>query len=916
MIAMTETKESPVSSRTLMYVTVIAMVAAMFGVAAAEAGASAEIHNFSVTRSTSQAGGHPDVNVAFEPDYWDSPQLKGPCQCNTPKNIEVELPTGMIGNPHATPQCTATEFVRQECPSDAQIGEIFLKANIGGEPIFDLDFELPLWNMVPRPSQAGLIAWQIPVFEGPVYTVLSARTGSDYGLDAINEGVLQRFSIVKIRQEMWGVPAEPSHDAYRVNIPNSGGKGTPSSSPPTPFLSNPTVCGGPQTSFIHVLAYDKGTSDAESTWSPTTGCDQLTFNPSLSAQPTTTDADSASGLEVNLTVPQEESPTTPSPSEIRDAVVELPAGFSINPSAADGKTSCTDAQARFGTEEEAQCPEFSKIGTDTLESSALPAPLPGAMYLGEPQPGNRYRVFLTADGFATHIKIAGSARLDPQTGRVVVSFENLPQSPLTSFNLHIFGSERGLLATPTACGTYSVHSTFVPWDESLESQEATQLFSIDSGPGGAPCPGSLRPFGPSFTASSESNAAGAHSPFSIFLSRQDGDQNLSALDVSPPPGLLATLRGISYCSDAALAAAADPAHPGLTEEAKPSCPASSLIGSATTAAGAGTHPVSLPGKVYLAGPYKGAPLSLAVITPAVSGPYDLGNVVVRAALQVDPETARVTAISDPLPSILEGIPLRVRSILVTLDRPGFTVNPTNCEQSAVGATIFGDQGAQASLSSPFQVANCAALPYEPKLALELSGGLNRRGHPAIHADLKQEAGEANSRRISVALPTGEQLDNSHFGTVCTKPLFATNSCPPGSMIGQAEAKSPLLDAPLKGSVYLRSSSHGLPDMAIDLEGQIDITLVGRIDTAKPGRLRSTFSTVPDAPITSFSLDLLGGRKGLVQNTEGLCGKNKMATVRMKGQNGVSDNEQVKLGLACGGKARHKRHHTRHAERLG
>ena len=695
------------------------------------------------------------------------------------------------------------------------------------------------------------------------------------------------------------MPADPSHDAQR---------GTSSSSPRIPFLNNPTVCGGSLTTNLEILAYDEGTSFAESPYPATTGCDQLSFNPSLSAQPTTTASDTPSGLEVDLSVPQQQSPEVPSPSQIRATTIKLPPGFSINPGAADGKSACTDAEARLGTPEEADCPETSTVGTVSLDSSALPAPIPGFVYLLQPKAGDRYRILLSANGFATHIKLVGSVVPDPGTGQLTTSFSNLPQSPFTDFNIHLFGSERGLLATPTQCGKYSVQSTFTPWDAALPEQSSTQFFTLNSGPSGASCPGQSRPFTPSFQASTIDGTAAVHSPFSFELTRPDGDQNLSGLTITTPPGFAATLKGIPYCSDTALAAAATPGYSGLAEQANPSCPSASQIGVATAGSGAGTHPIYLPGKVYLAGPYKGAPLSLAVITSAVSGPYDLGNVVIRAALHVNPETAQVTAVSDPLPQIFEGIPLRLRRIRVDLNRPGFTLNPTNCDPFSVNTQVTGDQGALATPVAHFQVANCRVLRFAPKLTLKLSGGLHRRGHPAIHALLQAQPGEANLRRISVTLPKGELLDNAHINTVCTRADFASQSCPAGSLLGHAEVTTPLLDRPLQGDAYLRSSGNGLPDLALDLNGQIHIEAVARIDAVNGG-LRTTFQTVPDVPLGSISLDLRGGSKGLIQNTEDLCQADKQATVRMSGQNGRTIDRKVALQAPCGKRA--KKNHKDH-----
>jgi hypothetical protein len=890
----------------------LGMAAAVFlaatGMALALAAGSAqaiEIRNFSAFPNITQAGGHPDVTIKYAGETRDAPQLEDVCQCNDPKEVKVSLPTGFIGNPHATPQCKAADFARLACPADSQVGVMdVVISNTGG-----LNLELaeqPVYNSVPRPNQPGLlsVSFLAGFFSVPFYVGLSARTDSDYGLDADANGLERQFVVQRFTMHLWGVPADASHDSQRcLNMECFGT--TPSNSPHIPFLVNPGTCASSTTSTVTVLGYDNSVNTASYPWPASTGCDQLTFNPSLSARPTTTATDSASGVDIDLTVPQLLSPSFPSPSEIREATLMLPVGFSINPNAADGKTTCTNVAANFGSIEESHCPEFAKIGTDIIDSPALPKPISGGIYLGEPRPGNRYRIFLTADGFGTHVKLAGTIRPDPQTGQLVTAFVDLPQSPLSEFNLHFFGSERGALATPTQCGTYAVRSTFVPWDEVLASQSSTQFFTLDTGPDGAPCPEAIRPLDPGFSAASAGNMAGAHSPFTVDLTRADGDQNLSGLTVRTPPGFSATLAGIPYCSDAALAAAASSSYSGLAEQLSSSCPAASKIGTAVAGAGAGTHPVHLPGKVYLAGPYKGAPLSLAVITPAVSGPYDLGNVVVRAALNVDPVDAHVTAVSDPLPQIFEGIPLRLRAIRVNLDRPGFTLNPTNCDRFRVNATVLGDQGTETELASHFQVANCANLSFAPKLSLKLTGGVRRRGHPAIHGVLTSRPGEANPRRVSVTLPNGELLDNSHIGTVCSRVDFARNACPSASLVGTANVTTPLLDQPLTGSVYLRTSTHELPDLALDLNGQVDIEATARVDSVH-GRLRANFETIPDVPFSRIVLNLAGGSKGLLQNTESLCGAEKRATVRMTGQNGARLATRTKLEADCGSRARHKR----------
>jgi hypothetical protein len=907
--------------------------------------ANTPIESYSVLPSTTQAGGHPDVEISFGVKNRILQASQNPCDCEDAKDTTIHFPAGFIGNPHATPQCSNAEFATNTCPIDSQIGIVSIGVTFetGGT----INFDSAVYNLVPPPDVSGLSGFKIFEIGVPQFLELSARTGGDYGLNATAISLYHGAQpLHTYQEELWGVPADPSHDRLRIKASEIGANAEPtflgrlcdangnqstaepntivqpcltdfkspapqpSNAPLTPFLQNPTNCESPLSSSLEVLSYDGGITEAESPWPQMTGCDQLSFNPSLYAEPTTTATDTASGIDVDLSIPQQLSPTVPSPTELRAATVTLPPGFSINPGAADGKTACTDAQAHLGpfaSEEEAQCPDYSKVGSLTIDSAALPGPLPGSVYLGQPLPGNRYRIFLVANGFAFHVKLAGTVTPDPVTGQLTISFQELPQNPLTSFNMHFFGSERGLLATPTRCGTYPVTTSFTPWDETIGTQTSAQLFTLDSGPNGTPCPGSQRPFHPDFEAASVGNTAGVHSPFAIGLTRSDGDQDLSALNVTTPPGFAATLKGIPYCSDAALVSAASTSYSGLQEEATPSCPVASQIGTAVTGAGTGTHPLYAPGKVYLAGPYKGAPLSLAVITPAVSGPYDLGNVVIRAALRVNPETAQVTAVSDPLPQILEGIPLRLRSIRIELNRPNFTLNPTNCDPFSVNAQITGDQGAQANLSSPFQVANCGTLPFAPNLALRFSGSMKRAANPALTATLTYPGGPgyANLAAVQVTLPNTELLDNAHIRNPCTRVQFAANACPASSVIGFARAETPLLEKPLEGPVYLRSSSHKLPDMVAALKGQIDLELDGRIDSVHQ-RLRTTFETIPDAPVSKFTLSLDGAKKGLLSNSANLCTAPQRINVKMVGQNGKTTNANPLLTTPC-----HEKHGKKH-----
>ena len=871
----------------------------------------APITSFSITPSTTQAGGHPNLRIDEENLTRRTQNLPQPnCDCQDPKDITFNLPSGLIGDPHAVPQCNQVDFGQYECPVDSEVGV--------GTALFA---GLPIYNLTPPPGEAGLLGFVVPLVNIPIYVVLSARTNSDFGLTSRVTNITHLLPVEGTHLELWGVPADPSNDAKRLGPTGCGlygvfhpecTPGFPSNAEPLPFLDNPTSCGEPLFASAETLAFDNVSHEASAPYAATTGCDQLSFDPSLFVQPTTQQTDSASGSDVDLKVPQETSPTVPSGSEIRALSVELPPGFTLTPNASDGKVACTETEANLTSLEAAECPEFSKVGTLAIHTSALPGTLPGYVYIREPKPGDPYRIILVADGFGVHVKILADVLTNPETGQLTLSFPNLPEFPFEEFDMHFFGSERGLLATPTQCGEYPVNASFMPWDSSLPEQHSTQYFLLNSGPNGQTCPAAKRPFAPHFEAGVLDATAGAHSPFSLTLTREDGDQNLSSLDVSTPPGFLATLAGIPYCSDAAIAAAADPSYSGLEQESKPSCTAASQIGTSNTGTGAGTHPVYFPGKVYLAGPYKGAPLSLVVITPALSGPYDFGSVVVRAALQVNPTTAQITATSDPLPQIVQGIPLRNRSLAINLNRPGFTLNPTNCDPSSISAKVFGDQGMEADLSTHFQVASCTNLGFSPKLSLSLSGPIKHDGNPGLSAVLTSRSGDANIERTEVTLPHSELIDNAHIKNPCTRVQFGENACPAGSVIGFAKAETPLLEKPLEGQVYLRSdpeNKSGLPDIVAALKGQISIDLVGKIETVK-GKLRTAFETVPDAPVTKFTLNLDGGKNGLLVNSTNIC-RSPLATLTMiDAQNGLTVNQVQVLHAPCGNGSKPKRHISR------
>ena len=542
-----------------------------------------------------------------------------------------------------------------------------------------------------------------------------------------------------------------------------------------------------------------------------------------------------------------------------------------------------------------------------------PEPIPGDVYLLKPHAGDlpvgggnqegkfRLLIQLENERYGVNFKLPGVATADPQTGQLTAVFTQNPQLPASHLTVNLKPGPRAPLASPPTCGKFDTSSTLVPWSTpGTPDAHPSASFDLASGPNGGACPASAsaRPFAPTISAGTDSASAGHPSPFTLRIDRADGEKELGSLDLTLPPGLSAKLAGVPACPDAALATAAT--RTGAAEQANPTCPAS-RIGSVKVGAGPGTNPFIANGNAYLAGPYKGAPMSVAVITPAVAGPFDLGAIVTRNALFLNPETAQAHVVSDPLPQILDGIPLRLRSIVVKLDRPDFTLNPTNCTATSINATLTSTDGTASSPSQFFQAGGCKDLGFKPSLKLALKGSVSRRSHPSLKATLTARPGDANIASAQVKLPKSAFLDNAHIGTPCTRPQFTAKQCPASSVVGYASATTPLLGYELTGSVYLRSNpAHKLPDLVVGFNGPasqpIEIELAGKTDSVK-GALRNTFEAVPDVPVTKFSLTLFGGKKGLIEMSSGFCAAPK-AEVKFTGQNGMESNSKPKVAAKC------------------
>jgi hypothetical protein len=858
-----------------------------------------------------QAAGHPNFGITdFTLNTLTAPGAVG-FPDGFVKDIVVSLPEGLGVNPEATPACTTKQA--EEGKFGIGAGECIAEKGPGvivGTNYFTIALEAPGAGCLPNGCENARVnvpVFNVEPFDGvPSMVAFPTTTGVTFivgDLDPVDQSVT--FTISDIEAP----PAGPPVIGSRLVFNGRAGNGT--------YLTMPSNCTeeAGQVTTLHVDSHE-GASDTQDfeTDVGTTGCASVPFQPGLAVTASGA-TDSPEPATVDVQMPFVAGGANISDSHLLKANVVLPQGTGLNPSVANGIEVCTDAQFGKGTDNPIACPAASKIGEIEVDTASLDQPLEGDAYIGEPtsqspSSGNQFRVFLHAFNtrYGVNVRLIGNVFPNPQTGQLTAVVDNNPQAPFTSFRVKINGGPRGALTSPPTCGPNTTTATFTPWSGTAPVTE-TSAFSLTTDGSGGPCPATLgaRKFTPVYTAKSDNTTGGAYSPFRVHIGRVNGEQELRVVNVTLPAGLTAKLAGVPYCSDASLTAAA--AASGTAEKSSPSCSSASQIGTVTTEAGTG-EPFKLGGKAYLAGPYKGAPLSFAAIAPAVAGPYDLGTVVTRVPLFVNPQTAQVRADSDVIPDVFGGVKTDIRSIDFDVDRSQFMRNPTNCDPKTIAGTINGGGSDPANpaafssypVSAAFQATNCDKLGYKPKLKLRLYGkkASKRRGHPRIEAQLTAREGDANTARTAVTLPAGTLLDNSHFKTICTRVQLAAQQCPKGAQYGNATAVTPLLDNPLQGPVYLVSSSDQLPNLVADLRGQVNIQLRGVITSVK-GRMKTTFPEVPDNPVRKFTLKMQGGSKGLLINSKDLCKskKSRQAKLSMKAQNGKQvKNNKLKINVSC------------------
>jgi hypothetical protein len=862
-----------------------------------------------------------------------------------PRNLRFPLPAGLIGNATARPQCSMAEFLAGtggHCSPETALG---VAAVTFYEPGFLLlsRREVPVFNLPPAHGEPARFGF---VVERAIIVIDTAvDPDSDYRIVAETRNLTQIAQFLASTLTLWGSPGDPRHDGSRGNECLLDLGGSPDCERPaglseTPFLRLPVSCSAPLEFGAEAEPWSVpigSVIDSKSfSGEALRGCNRIPFDPTIAAAPSSKLAEAPSGLNFKLTMPNSGLLSGEAISEGQPKRVEvtLPQGMTLNPSAAEGLATCSPsdyARERFDSTPGEGCPDSSKLGSVLIDTPLIKEQIKGSLYLAAPH-DNPFDSLLALYIVArvrergVLVKLPLKVETDKQTGQIVTILDDSPQQPVNSFELNFREGGRAPLVTPPACGNYDIVAKFVPWsaqdpDNPAPSEVVTRksAFTVQHGVDGGACPpGGVPPFHPEFQAGSVNNDAASHTPFDMRLIRHDGEQDMTKFSTVLPPGVLGKLAGVAKCPSSAIAEAK--AKSATEELASPSCPANSQVGRSLAGAGAGSVLTYVGGKIYLGGPYHGDPLSIIAITPAKAGPFDVGTVVVQEALTLNPKTAEVEvdgANSDPIPHILEGIPLKLRDLRVYVDRPDFILNPTSCEKEKARATLFGSylnvldpsDDRPVDLSARYQAANCQNLGLKPDLALKLKGGTRRGAHPGLKATYRPRKGDANLKGLTVRLPSSAFLDQGHIRTICTRVQFAAKNCPKGAQYGYIKATTPLLDEPLEGPVYLRSSNHKLPDLVFDLHGLVDVEVATRIDSVHGG-IRATVEDAPDAPLTKVVLTMQGAKKGLIVNSRNLCGGTNRANADFTGHNGKEFSAKPVLRPDCGGKRKSKKQRGR------
>ncbi len=837
------------------------------------------------------------------------------------KDLRFDLPPGLIGNPTPLPKCNTHTFLRRECPDNTAIGvatPIVLNPDVSAHVPYA--FSTPLYSLEPSVGEPARFGFETII--GPVILDTSLRTGGDYGV-VVTVPDIPEVGFIGDQVTFWGVPADPRHDVSRntecldkfgERVEGEGFKWElkcPVQEKRQPFLIMPTSCGAPWSTSVEGDSWSnigQFTAPARYTFQDSSGeplsedgCNRLNFEPSVSVAPDGQQAATPTGLTVAVHVPQEASlnATGLTNATVKDTTVTLPAGVGLNAAGADGLLSCSTEQVGLESPSEQSCPEASKVGTVEIETPLLPHRLEGAAYLAQQNAnpfGSLIALYLVVkDPYSGIIvKLAGQVTPDPVTGQLVSTFKETPQLPFENLRLHFFGGSRAPLGTPSLCGSYTTTASIAPWSATAPVNSSS-TFEITSGPNHTPCSQSL-PFDPSLTTGSLNIQAGAFTPFTMTMSREDGNQNLDAIQLKMPPGLLGTLSSVKLCGEA--------------EGNAGTCGPESLIGHTTVSVGLGGNPYTVTGgEVFITGPYDGAPYGLSIVNPAKAGPFDLGKVTVRAKIEVNPENAALTITSDAtgpyaIPQIIDGIPLEIKHVNVSVDRPDFTFNPTNCSPQEIGGSLTSSQGSVSTLHVPFQVTNCAVLKFKPIFSVSTNGKTSRAKGASLNVKLtypKAAFGtQANIGKVKVDLPKQLPSRLTTLQKACPDSVFDANpaSCPSDSRIGTATATTPVLPVHLEGPAYFVSHAGAkFPELIVALSGEgVTVYLHGETFINPAGITSSTFRTIPDVPIGVFELKLPQGSDSALAANTNLCTSKLIMPTIFVGANGVSLKQSTPIAV--------------------
>ncbi len=903
-----------------------------------------------------QAGSHPFQLTSFlalastiEPGVKFA-IVNPPTAPALPRNIRFDLPAGLVGDASAIPQCTVAQFstfltfggkVHNLCPADTAVG--IASVTINEPQVFGYHTgRVPVFNITPNAGEPARFGFEI--VHAPVFLDTSVRTGADYGVTVNINHIAQTAAFISSQVTLWGVPGDPRHAQSRgwACLNEESECGAQRESKPAPFLTLPTSCGEPLTTSVSVQSwnqpeflppYEYTLTNAAGTQVGTNGCNRLSFGPEIKVAPDGQQASKPTGLTVGVHVPQEGqlNPAGLANSNIKDIAVTLPAGVGINPAGADGLEACSESQVGFtglkelhpvaeAGVETAQltpkiefpfCPDASKIATVKIKLPILPNPLEGAVYLAAQNAnpfGSLIALYLVAEDPVSGVllKLPGEVSLS-DTGQITTTFLNNPQGPLEDAELHFFGGERAPLATPAHCGTYTTDATFTPWSGDAPVKSSSS-FEVLTGPTGAPCPGASLPFAPSLTAGTTNVNAGSFSALTTTISREDGNQDIQSVQLHMPAGLSGILAGVKLCPEAQANAG--------------TCGQESRIGSTVVSVGLGGDPYSVAGgEVFLtekvAGSPADAPFGLSVVNPAVAGPFNLGKVVVRATIEVDPHTAQLTITTGAIPHILDGIPLQIKHVNVTIDRPGFTFNPTSCGAKAITGSVGSVEGASANVSVPFAVTNCGALKFAPTFSVSTSGKTSKADGASLTATLSYpkaaQGTQTNITRVKVDLPKQLPSRLTTLQKACTNAQFEANpaGCPSASKIGYAKVTTPLLPVPLEGpAIFVSHGGEAFPSLTMVLQGYgVTVDLVGTTFISHAGVTSTTFTTVPDVPFNTFTLTLGEGKysalgANLPAKAHGsFCGQTLNMPTEFVAQNGAKINESTPISVSGCAKAK-------------